>query len=104
MRAHVMRPAGLVSGALLLAVVAAGPAGARSGATSAGTSAAGAPLAASGADPLLVGRWTVAAARPRSYRLTRHSPTAIPVTDAELHGPHDGRSGTHPAAPHHPPV
>jgi len=76
--------AGLAAGSVVLTLVGAGPAGAGPA-----TSGASRPVGASGADQQ-VGRWTVAPAGPGSYRLTWHSPTVVPTTDAQAQVRHGG--------------
>ncbi len=87
-----MRSTGLVAGSALLALLGTGPAGA-SGGASAGVSASSAAPAVRTAGGQ-VGRWTVVPAGPGSYRLTWHSPTLVPVTDAPVQVRHDGSVAT----------
>src|SRR3954464_10839464 len=100
MRVRVLRSSGLLAVPVVLALVAASPAGARSGAPSGLRSGAAAghvahsqvahsqvahsQVAHSQVAHSQVGRWTLAAVAPGSYRLTWHSPSRIPTTDAAV--------------------
>src|SRR4051812_42874379 len=91
MRVRVLRSSGLVAVPVVLALVAASPAGARPGAPSGLRSGAAAGhVAHSQVAHSQVGRWTVAAVAPGSYRLTWHSPSRIPTTDAAVQVRHGG--------------
>ena len=81
MRVPVLRSAGLAAGSVVLALVGTSVAGADPGGP-------GAPAGPVGHRQ--VGRWTVATVGPGSYRLTWHSPTLIPTTDAAVQVRHDG--------------
>ena len=86
MRVPVLRPAGLAAGAVVLALAGTSAAGAAPGGHA--RAAQRAPQAAArsaGQDgSRSIGRWSVAAVAPGSYRLTWHSPTLIPITDAQV--------------------
>ena len=81
--------AGLTAGSVVLALAGASPAGAGPGAPR-----GSARLSAQGVDPQQVGVWTVVPAGPGSYRLTWHSPTFVPTTDAQVQVRHGGSAVT----------
>jgi hypothetical protein len=82
-----MRSAGLVAGSVLISLVGASAAGADPGASGGGAQRQVAAVHDVGRQ---IGRWTVVAAGPGAYRLTWHSPTPIPITDAPVQVRHDG--------------
>jgi len=86
MRLPVTRSVGLVSGAIVLALVGTSQAGAAPGGSRiVDTARQQAPLAHG-----QVGRWTVTPVGVGSYRLTWHSPTRLPITDAPVQVSHAG--------------
>jgi hypothetical protein len=96
MRAPVLRTVALTAGSIVLALTGTSAAGAGPGVAAAVHGAAGAT--GHRPDPQL-GRWTVTPLAPGSYRLTWHSPTRIPTTDAAVQVSHDGSLATGSVAP-----
>ncbi|HEX4688172.1 MAG TPA: hypothetical protein VH228_15440 [Nocardioides sp.] len=92
MRTPAQRLVGLVAGSVVLALAGAGPAGALPGghATAGSTGTPQAAPVSHRDGPRQLGRWTVAPVGPDAYRLTWHSPTRIPTTDAPVQVGHDG--------------
>jgi hypothetical protein len=90
MRVHVLRSAGLTAGCVVLALVGTTPAGALPGTPAAAAGQVGQRQTVPGQ----IGTWTVARAGTDSYRLTWHSPTRIPTTDAVVQIRHGGSVAT----------
>jgi hypothetical protein len=89
MRTSVLGPVGLAAGSVVIALVGSGPVLAAPGQAAGATRPASAASQSAGKQ---VGRWTVTPAGPSRYRLTWHSPTRIPITDAPVQLRHDGTS------------
>jgi hypothetical protein len=91
MRTSVLGSVGLAAGSVLLALVGSGPVMAVPG----HPAAAGVPRgAAADQGTKQLGRWTVSPVTAGGYRLTWHSPTHIPITDAPVLVRHAGSSVT----------
>ncbi len=80
---------GLAAGSVLLALVGTGPVLAGPGPPPSAAGSGGTPALHQGAANQL-GRWTVSRAGNGAYRLTWHSPTRIPTTDAPVQVRHRG--------------
>ena len=89
MHVPVLRSAALAAGSVVLALAGTADAVATPGGPAAGTHhPQQAAVAHDGVRP--IGRWAVAPAAPGSYRLTWHSPSLIPITDAQVQVRHAG--------------
>jgi hypothetical protein len=86
MRVPVMRSVGLVTGAVVLALVGTTQAGAAPGGSRTIDTARTPSPQAHGQ----LGRWTVSPVGSGAYRLTWHSPTRLPITDAPVQVSHGG--------------
>ncbi|MBO0846664.1 MAG: hypothetical protein J2P22_14740 [Nocardioides sp.] len=96
MRAPVRRSAALAAGSIMLALAGAGAAGAVAGGPGPSVSEAQATRLGeatshdSHGQIGQIGQWTVTPDGPGAYRLTWHSPTPVPVTDAPAQVRHQG--------------
>ena len=88
MRLPVLRPTALAAGCILLGLAGTAPAGAVPGDPVAVGAPTGAAAHQGGSRQL--GQWTVSPAGTDGYRLTWHSPSPIPTTDAPVQVRHDG--------------
>ena len=93
MRTSRLGPVGLAAGSVVLALVGTGPVLADPGPPTPAGGAGGTPASHQSAANQL-GRWTVSRAGAGSYRLTWHSPTRIPTTDAPVQVRHHGSVAT----------
>src|SRR4051794_22568806 len=97
-RGNVMRtsrfgPVGLAAGSVVLALIGTGPVLAGPGTPVSAGRPGGTPASHQGSANQL-GRWTVSRAGAGAYRLTWHSPTRIPTTDAPVQVRHHGTLAT----------
>jgi hypothetical protein len=88
MRVPVLRSAALAAGCVLLALAGAAPAGAVPGDPASIGASSGTAAHQGGSRQL--GQWTVSPSGAGVYRLTWHSPSLIPTTDAPVQVRHDG--------------
>ncbi len=91
MRVPILGSVGVAAGSVLLALVGTGPVVAVPGDPASAGGARGASAAHQDGGRQ-VGRWSIAPAGAGGYRLTWHSPTRIPITDAPVQVRHAGSS------------